>query len=663
MENSDAMTIEYLRARLLSERSVSRSARQRSDELAKRVKELEEQLKLVTLQRRKAERATEDVLAILENQGITDFSEEFDLGSDEEMPCESGAGNDSSKGEERSMSSKGRRHDSNELSGSDPDSSPVSGRSLSWKGRINSPRSFDKYKNYNVRRRSNFSSAGSAKHRGGRSCRQVKCRETRSVVEESRDEPVQVNGFKNEVVHSSKGGPNCSDSGSDIPRTESIIQEKGKSEMKRDKDNYSVDAYGGERDMEKALEQQAQLIGQYEAMEKAQREWEEKFGENNNGTPDSCDPGNYSDITEEREESKAQTPSSTRLVTTEEAQEAKSEAGASISQELFKAETRDNVPKSHDTGSHENQNSATVSSSGLIAQDNSDSTLVENKNLKSSDIYHHQPSDRQHQGPHSLGPNDSKPTNSFSADAYDGLAQKDASSSSRNKHDLYALVPHKPQELSGVLDSLKQAKLSLQQELNRLPLVDNAYTGEAINTLAFSSKVEERLDIPIGCSGLFRLPTDFSGEAPPRSIAIDSASHLSSNSYRDREILRTPVNQFGKGPYIGSSSSPYFAGSSSLGFSPDHHRSFGTHSLESGLRFETKKPPFDPFMDAGLLASSSNNRYLTYPTYPSYQNLTPQIPFSDGPSRPYPSRPVGNPPAPANQYPLYDDIARQNMYR
>lgn len=54
--------------------------------------------------------------------------------------------------------------------------------------------------------------------------------------------------------------------------------------MTLDNDNYSVDAYGGEGDMEKALEQQAQLIGQYEAMEKAQREWEEKFGENNNRT-------------------------------------------------------------------------------------------------------------------------------------------------------------------------------------------------------------------------------------------------------------------------------------------------------------------------------------------------------------------------------------------
>lgn len=37
MEDSSAMTIEFLRARLLSERSISRSARQRADELANKV--------------------------------------------------------------------------------------------------------------------------------------------------------------------------------------------------------------------------------------------------------------------------------------------------------------------------------------------------------------------------------------------------------------------------------------------------------------------------------------------------------------------------------------------------------------------------------------------------------------------------------------------------
>ncbi|KAK9282736.1 hypothetical protein L1049_010956 [Liquidambar formosana] len=56
--DDSTVTIEYLRVRLLSERSVSKTARQRADELAKRVAELEEQLKIVSHQRKKAERAT-----------------------------------------------------------------------------------------------------------------------------------------------------------------------------------------------------------------------------------------------------------------------------------------------------------------------------------------------------------------------------------------------------------------------------------------------------------------------------------------------------------------------------------------------------------------------------------------------------------------------------
>jgi len=38
MADSTAMTVDFLRARLLSERSVSRAAKERADELAKRVR-------------------------------------------------------------------------------------------------------------------------------------------------------------------------------------------------------------------------------------------------------------------------------------------------------------------------------------------------------------------------------------------------------------------------------------------------------------------------------------------------------------------------------------------------------------------------------------------------------------------------------------------------
>lgn len=122
-------------------------------------------MRVVTLQRKMAEKATVDVLAILENQGINDVFEESDFSSDIEIPCDSGARNDSAsaKGSERS----------------NVDSSPAAGKSLFWKGRLDSSRSLEKYKTSKVRRRNSFSSISSPKHCLGKSCRRLKHRETR----------------------------------------------------------------------------------------------------------------------------------------------------------------------------------------------------------------------------------------------------------------------------------------------------------------------------------------------------------------------------------------------------------------------------------------------------------------------------------------------------
>lgn len=74
--------------------------------------------------------------------------------------------------------------------------------------------------------------------------------------------------------------------GPDSIQTCSQIQEENVSanlDSRRSITNGS--GYDRGKEMERALEHQAQLIGQYEEMEKAQREWEEKFRENNNSTP------------------------------------------------------------------------------------------------------------------------------------------------------------------------------------------------------------------------------------------------------------------------------------------------------------------------------------------------------------------------------------------
>ncbi|KAJ6901676.1 hypothetical protein NC651_019443 [Populus alba x Populus x berolinensis] len=176
MEDSTAITIEFLRARLLSERSVSRTARQRADELAERVAELEEQLRIVSLQRMKAEKATADVLSILESND----SEIFGSNSDQDTPCESKVGK-KTKQEESSVISKVTKYKLEEHSGSGHDFSSSQGRNLSWKGRKHSPRSLEKCKDPSLRRRSSFASTSSSpKHHQGKSCRRVRNKESRS---------------------------------------------------------------------------------------------------------------------------------------------------------------------------------------------------------------------------------------------------------------------------------------------------------------------------------------------------------------------------------------------------------------------------------------------------------------------------------------------------
>lgn len=146
--------------------------------------ELEEQLKIVSLQRKKAEKATADVLAILENNGISDVSDEYDSRSDQEGSlCESKLDNNSVE-EESSPNEKVGRNDSELFSGSELESSRLTGRSLSWKSGKNSSHSLEKkrYTGSSRRRRSSFASTGSSSsQRAGKSCRQIRRRETRSV--------------------------------------------------------------------------------------------------------------------------------------------------------------------------------------------------------------------------------------------------------------------------------------------------------------------------------------------------------------------------------------------------------------------------------------------------------------------------------------------------
>jgi len=334
-------------------------------------------------------------------------------------------------------------------------------------------------------------------------------------------------------------------------------------------------------------------------------------------------------MTEDKDEGKVQIPNAAKVVTSK-AEESKGEPrGVCLSEEECKAEGREIMPKAHDeTDGYRNQKNTTFSTSGLLGQENSHSPLKGNQNEILVIGHHSQSSDMNHLDPGRHSYSDSSPTCSFPTDIHGVQHQNDAS---KDTKDLYALVtPEQSHKFDGVLESLKQARISLQQELNRLPVVESGYTAKP---LASVSKNEDRFEIPIGCSDLFRLPTDFSDEATARLNVRDPTTGFGSNYHLNGTMSRTSVGQFFTNP-------PY-SGKMLMSLSSDD-QALATRFLENGSRFSSSKPPSDPFSNGGPL-SSSKYSYPTFPINPSYQNATPQMPFGDEVSRPYSTSTVGVP--------------------
>lgn len=227
MDEKTAMNVEFLRARLLSERTVSKTARQRAEMLSQRVYcilffnlkdqififslnfsiiykyiyiyiylfiylfifgwqviELEEQLRIVNIQRKKAEKAAEEVLSILETQGITCISGLTDSSAsrkNDELTDEEGNQCVISENVKDNKFLASSRMDRSEvgdgLSCSDVDGSASDYNCLSWKSSSNSLESQEKSKTKQSRhrQRSNFiNPLKSSSRRLGKSCRKIK---------------------------------------------------------------------------------------------------------------------------------------------------------------------------------------------------------------------------------------------------------------------------------------------------------------------------------------------------------------------------------------------------------------------------------------------------------------------------------------------------------
>ncbi|TKW17817.1 hypothetical protein SEVIR_5G393300v4 [Setaria viridis] len=280
MADSTAMTVDFLRARLLSERSVSRAAKERADELAKRVAELEEQVRAVTAQRRQAERAAAEVVAILESQGfgghlsddVADDSDSDQDGERQEDDAKGRGDTPSAPGEEEPVAVKGEAEDA--LSGT------AQPGGLSWKGRSVSPRKATQLKHKHGRRYFYLlsSSDSSPKYRMGQSCRKNK-RRIELMSNGSRSAAPEDNGGRAGSQKRRQDGSDCTedgqaDMGGEVGGDERSSGDGGGGQY--------VIRYEKDGEMERVLERQAELIGQYEEEEKAQWEWEKQYNENRN---------------------------------------------------------------------------------------------------------------------------------------------------------------------------------------------------------------------------------------------------------------------------------------------------------------------------------------------------------------------------------------------
>ncbi|XP_009766592.1 uncharacterized protein [Nicotiana sylvestris] len=602
MEDS-SMTIEFLRARLLAERSVSQTARQRAEELSERVLELEEQLKIVSLQRKKAEKATAAVLSILENNGRSDASEEFDSGSDQEAifsdsKCAESADN---RDERKPTSSnvKEKENDADTFSSSEIVSSPSTGRSLSWKsGNNHSLQSFDrkKYSDSAWRRSSSFASTGSSSpRRSGKSCRRIRRSNTRSATDELQN---TSGGCPSEILPSSanNGTQSLMDSAGDNDAKNQLhfhASEMSENQRKADENDEN---------MERALQHKAQLIGQYEAEEKAQREWEEKYRENNSYAQDSCDPGNYSDVTEERDDMKAFEQSySAEMINLQNHANQFQEADIRSMNGVT-----DNVPSTPhiDTGRRKDQNCSKVftsESASEFAFSKSNGSCPENHGPVPA--YSHHQSMSANGSP--MHPSEKTIPSSEGSSSQAGQALEGSYEQ--------ALVSHNASNnIGSILGALEQAKFSLSQQIN-----DYKSSAETVGHSIPTTRTEDRLDIPPGCPGLFRLPTDFQPEATATASYSGLFSRFSSANYS----LENGSDKFSTTPYMEPGSNAItgnrFSSHSTrpitdVGSGVSSQRPVLENTLPKSLPYSTRFDYLNSPSSFGLPFSSKS----VYPTYP-----------------------------------------------
>ncbi|VAH19694.1 unnamed protein product [Triticum turgidum subsp. durum] len=590
-----AMTIDFLRARLLSERSVSRAA---------------------------------EVLAILDSQG---FSDAADSGSDDD-----GAGGTPEAPGHGSVEPRGEAEDA--LSGSElggPAGAPRPG-GLSWKGRAASPGADRRHPHLKARqlrqrhghghRRIYFyllAADSSPKYQPGQSCRKIRRKEPRLQAEGG-----DGKGNAAEGLEEGQAKSDCTDEQHDL---DGEVGQDGRGSC-----GGSEYEKGGE--MERVLENQAALIGQYEAQENAQREWEKKFNGSRDSTSDDVDRDNKLN---QNGKTWGQRGRAAQIVNRE-----------LVGEEARSRDKRDlsgiNSPSeclSNESAFGLSTNARNVSAIGKSEGSDNDferatavvASVVDELHARKDELVHKSytkiiegsgnnlgrsassPQKGYHSSPNAVHNKGQGDGNSDSGSSYHGNARSyehyvttpslgsplsdtpkskvsEWSSSCFHNHtdNQIDMQPPSSDDVGGVLEALQRAKMSLREKLGRaspprqdmlaLPAPEDHYTDDDLQVddtelpLCMSQRLSQEIltlpasedylsrislpgddaKVPVGPAGLFRLPTD---PFPQNEVCSTDGygSRFSLTSSRQTVFSRNPASHImltSSRPQYGSGFSP-----------------------------------------------------------------------------------------------------------
>lgn len=370
---------------------------------------------------------------------------------------------------------------------------------------------------------------------------------------------------------------------------------------------------------------------------------------------DSCDPGNHSDVTEERYETKS--PELSRAADTLDSynREMKQEpADARVSEE---PQISKSLPSATDAdkGSLEDEKYG----SGIIAGESSASEFSFPMSEKSDQDFsrkQHEASAHGYQQSHPMVSTIAQTPANISSPYVGKSMPLSASPRSSSSLELAVVPRETSNSLGSVLEALQRAKLSLNQKLGNSPQIAGGTSGNVIKPSNPETNKMDSFQIPFGTPGLFRLPTDNQFEATTRAnpgIAIQPSFANYPPEIAPGRFLSEPFLE-SRSAYSGDPffTVPYrpFTPETRPGVPPQ--RSLSQPRLTEGS--PNRMNHLDPYANPVLPPVQDS--------YPFLPDVTLRLPLNEeGASRTSPSSERGLPPV--MRLSSYDGRAGPNMYR